>query len=238
MDSNDKFFYQVADWIWNQTEDKDLLPEYYQKFGFGQKTGVDLPGESAGRVPTQEWQQEAGTTEEDKLWNVGRWVNLSIGQGDLLVTPLQLIRGYAAIANGGTLVTPHVGKDVEDQNGNIIEEVSPGAAGQLGVDPSYLQETIKGLRMVTGPGGTAEDAFKGTPLKVVGKSGTGEEWGKDPINWFVGWDESKKDPVMVLVMVEQGGAFEDGSEFTAAPAVRNILEAYYGVAGKSSSSKG
>ena len=236
MDSNDKFFYQVADWMWNKTDDKDLLPEYYQKFGFGQKTGVDLPGESAGRVPTQEWQQEAGTTEDDKLWSVGRWVNLSIGQGDLLVTPLQLIRGYAAIANGGTLVTPHVGKEIEDQQGNPIKEISPGAAGQLGVDSSYLKETLRGLKMVTGPGGTAEDAFKGTKLDAVGKSGTGEEWGKDPINWFVGWDESKKDPVVVLVMVEAGGAFEDGSEYTAAPAVRNILESYYGVAGSSSSS--
>ena len=236
MDSNDKFFYQVADWMWNKTNDKDLLPGYYQRFGFGQKTGVDLPGEAAGRVPTQEWQQEAGTTEDDKLWSVGRWVNLSIGQGDLLVTPLQLIRGYAALANGGTLVTPHVGKEIEDQQGNPLKEISPAPAGSLGVDPSYLQETLRGLKMVTGPGGTAEDAFKGTKLDVVGKSGTGEEWGKDPINWFVGWNQSKKDPIVVLVMVEAGGTFDDGSEVTAAPAVRNILETYYGVETSSSSS--
>ena len=236
MDSNDKFFYQVADWMWNKTNDKDLLPGYYQQFGFGQKTGVDLPGEAAGRVPTQEWQQEAGTTEDDKLWSVGRWVNLSIGQGDLLVTPLQLIRGYAALANGGTLVTPHVGKEIEDQQGNPLKEISPAPAGSLGVDPPYLQETLRGLKMVTGPGGTAEDAFKGTKLDVVGKSGTGEEWGKDPINWFVGWNQSKKDPIVVLVMVEAGGTFDDGSEVTAAPAVRNILETYYGVETSSSSS--
>ena len=236
MDSNDKFFYQVADWMWNKTNDKDLLPGYYQQFGFGQKTGVDLPGEAAGRVPTQEWQQEAGTTEDDKLWSVGRWVNLSIGQGDLLVTPLQLIRGYAALANGGTLVTPHVGKEIDDQQGNLIKEISPAPAGSLGVDPPYLQETLRGLKMVTGPGGTAEDAFKGTKLDVVGKSGTGEEWGKDPINWFVGWNQSKKDPIVVLVMVEAGGTFDDGSEVTAAPAVRNILETYYGVETSSSSS--
>src|ERR687885_11056 len=237
MDSNDKFFYQVADWMWNKNDDKDLLPEYYQKFGFGQKTGVDLPGESAGRVPTQEWQQEAGTTEDDKLWSVGRWVNLSIGQGDLLVTPLQLIRGYAAIANGGTLVTPHVGLSFRDQSSGSEEDITPKPQYSLGVDPPYLQETLRGLKMVTGPGGTAEDAFKGTKLNVVGKSGTGEEWGKDPINWFVGWDESKKDPVVVLVMIEAGGAFEDGSEYTAAPAVRNILESYYGVEGSSSTSR-
>ena len=143
---------------------------------------------------------------------------------------------HRTVANGGTLVTPHVGLDIEDQQGNVQKEISPAPAGSLGVDPSHLQETIRGLKMVTGPGGTAEDAFKGTKLDVVGKSGTGERWGNDPINWFVGWDESKKDPVVVLVMVEGGGAFETGSELTAAPAVRNILESYYGTGNPASPS--
>ena len=90
--------------------------------------------------------------------------------------------------------------------------------------------------MVTGKGGTAESSFEGSPLKAVGKSGTGEMWGKDNINWFIGWDESQSEPVLVLVMIEGGGAFESGSELTAAPAVRNILEYYYGFEGKSSNS--
>jgi cell division protein FtsI/penicillin-binding protein 2 len=104
------------------------------------------------------------------------------------------------------------------------------------VDPSYIQETIRGLRMVTGPGGTAASSFAGTPLKAVGKSGTGEMGAAGPVNWFVGWDESRKDPIVVLVMVEGAGAFEEGSELTAGPAVRNILETYYGLTGSSSSS--
>jgi penicillin-binding protein 2 len=79
--------------------------------------------------------------------------------------------------------------------------------------------------MVTGPGGTAEPAFKGSTLEVAGKSGTGEIAGKDPVNWFVGWAEGREKPLVVLTMVE-GGAH---SEETAAPAVRHILEAYYGV---------
>jgi len=236
MDSNDKFFYQVADWMWNRTDNQDALPEYLQQFGFGQRTGVDLPGESAGRVPTREWQEQTGATEDDKMWTVGRWVNMAIGQGDLLTTPLQLARGYAAIANGGTLVTPHVGKELRDQDRTMDEKVAPEPMGNLGVDPSYLQETLRGLRMVVGPGGTAENAFAGTSLKAVGKSGTGERWGRDQINWFVGWDESRSDPVVVVVMIEGGGAFEQGSELTAAPAVRNILESYYGTGGGGSSS--
>jgi len=236
MDSNDKFFYQVADWMWNRTSDPNELPNFYKKFGFGESTGVDLAGESVGRVPTREWQEAAGATPDDKLWTVGRWVNLSIGQGDLLVSPLQLIRGYAAIANGGTLIVPHVGMNLQDQSRNLIEEVSTEPAGQVGVNPLYLQETIRGMRMVTGPGGTAESSFQGTPLRTVGKSGTGEMWGKDPVNWFVGWAENQKDPLVVLVMVEGGGAYERGSELSTGPAVRNVLETYHGAQNSSSSS--
>ena len=237
MDSNDKFFYQVADWMWQRVGDEDALPEFFKRFGFGQKTGVDLAGEIEGIVPTSEWQRETGATPDDQLWTVGRWVNLSIGQGDLLVTPLQLLRGYAAIQNGGTLVTPHVGQDIRDQGGGLIEDISPEPAGRVDLDPSFYQETIRGLRMVTGPGGTAEKAFSGTPLRAVGKSGTGEMGEhRDPVNWFIGWAEGQDNPLVVLVMVEGGGAFEEGSELSTGPAVRNILEAYHGGAARSSSS--
>jgi penicillin-binding protein 2 len=156
-------------------------------------------------------------------------VNMSIGQGDLLTTPLQVIRGYATIQNGGTLVTPHVGLDVRDQNGDLVEEISPKPAGKVNVSQQSLQTTIEGLRKVTGPGGTAENIFKGSKLQVVGKSGTGEVWGSDWVNWFVGWAENQERPIIVLVMVEGGGAFEQGSEVTAGPAARHVLESFYGV---------
>jgi len=229
MDSNDKFFYQVADWIWNRTDDENWLPKFYERFGFGALTGIDLPAEVPGRVPTREWQEEAGATPDDKLWTVGRWVNMAIGQGDLLATPLQVIRGYAAIQNGGTLVTPHVGLDVRDQNGDLVEKISPKPTGKVNVSQQSLQTTIDGLRKVTGPGGTAENIFEGSKLQVVGKSGTGEVWGSDWVNWFVGWAENQERPMIVLVMVEGGGAFEQGSEVTAGPAARRVLESYYGV---------
>jgi penicillin-binding protein 2 len=229
MDSNDKFFYQVADWIWNRTDDENWLPKFYERFGFGALTGIDLPAETPGRVPTREWQEEAGATPDDKLWTVGRWVNMAIGQGDLLATPMQVIRGYAAIQNDGTLVTPHVGLDVRDQNGDLVEEISPDSAGKVNVSQQSLQTTIEGLRKVTGPGGTAENIFEGSKLQVVGKSGTGEVWGSDWVNWFVGWAENQERPMIVLVMVEGGGAFEQGSEVTAGPAARHVLESFYGV---------
>jgi penicillin-binding protein 2 len=226
MDSNDKFFYQVADWMWNRTEDENLLPKYYKKWGFGETTGVDLPGEAAGRVPTRQWQEEAGSTPEDKYWSVGRWVNMAIGQGDLSVTPLQLIRGYAAIENGGTLVTPHVGLDVRDRYGKVERKIRPKKpAEKVDVSPEHLRKTVEGLRLVTGPNGTAAPAFQDSELSVAGKSGTGEIAGKDPVNWFVGWAEGRSRPLVVLAMVEGGG----NSEVTGAPAVRHVLEAYHGV---------
>lgn len=226
MDSNNKYFFQIADLLWNSTGNKDLLPEFYKKFGFGAKTGIDLPAEQAGRVPTQAWQQEAGATADDKYWGVGRWVNMAIGQGDLLVTPVQIARGFAAIQNGGTLVTPHVGLEVRDQSGEVERKISPEPAGNVGVDQSVLDATIEGMRRVTGTGGTAEWSFKGETLAFVGKSGTGEMWGNDPVNWFAGWAENQDNPIVVVAMVEGGGLHSD---VTAAPAVRHVLEAYHGV---------
>ena len=233
-DSNDKFFYQVADWMWNRTDDQNLLPKYYQQFGFGSPTGVDLPGESAGQVPTREWQEEVGATPDDKMWSVGRWVNISIGQGDLLLTPLQLIRGFAGIANGGSLVSPHVGFSLRDQSSGLEENITPKPQGSLGVSDLTLQTTLRGLRMVTATGGTAENAFRGATLPIIGKTGTGEMGEhRDPVNYFAGWAENQDDPLVVLVMIEGGGAFQTGSEVTAAPAARAILESYHGGSGSS-----
>ncbi len=229
-DSNDKFFYQVADWLWNATDDKEWLPHFYERFGFGHLTGVDLPGETAGRVPTRAGVRELAEalgTPEEALWSVGDWVNLSIGQGDLLVSPVQVARAYAAIYNGGTLVTPHVGGEIR-QDGELVRKISPEPTGQVNVSDYHLQNAIQGMRGVTENGGTAESVFEDSELDVAGKSGTGET-PKGYVNWFVGWAENQDQPVIVVVMIEGGGAFETGSEMTAGPAVRHILEAFYGV---------
>ncbi|HZF57920.1 MAG TPA: penicillin-binding transpeptidase domain-containing protein, partial [Rubrobacter sp.] len=148
-DSNDIFFYQVADWIWNQTRDKDWLPHYYERWGFGKLTGIDISGETEGRLPTEAGERELyralhGTT-EGAYWSVGDWINLSIGQGDLLVSPIQMARAYSALYNGGTLVTPHVGKVVEDQSGKVVEEVSPEPAGRVDTNQYEIDTVIQGL---------------------------------------------------------------------------------------------
>jgi penicillin-binding protein 2 len=233
-DSNDIFFYQVADWIWNQTRDKDWLPHYYERWGFGQLTGVDLGGETSGRIPTEQGEKDLYKalhgSEDGAYWSVGDWINLAIGQGDLLVSPMQMAVAYSALYNGGTLVTPHVGKKVTDQDGKTIEEISPGPKGQVETNQYQIGTVVKGLEGVTAKKGTAEPVFVGSKLPTLGKSGTGELPTGDFVNWFVGWTEGEADkPLVVVTMIEGGGAFEEGSEMTAGPAVRHILESYYGV---------
>jgi penicillin-binding protein 2 len=234
-DSNDIFFYQVADWIWNEKADKDWLPRYYERWGFGRITGIDIIGETEGRIPTEQGERELhkalhGTT-EGAFWSVGDWVNLSIGQGDLLVSPIQMALAYSALYNGGTLVTPHVGKEITDQSGRVVETFSPKPAGRVDTNQYQIDLVVRGLRGVTKEDGTAGPVFVDSTLPVAGKSGTGElPAGKDYVNWFVGWVEGQEEqPVVVVTMIEGGGAFQEGSEMTAGPVVRHILEAYYGV---------
>lgn len=224
-DSNDKYFYQAADRLWNGTSNEDLLPQYYERFGFGERTGIDLPGEAAGRVPTSKWQRENGATEEERYWGVGRWVNMAIGQGDVLVTPVQLAVAYSALQNGGTLVEPHLALEARTQSGEVVEDLSGGSSErQAEVSDSQLAATLEGLRGVTEPGGTSAYVFEDSPLDVVGKTGTAQsgDGKEDSIAWFAGWAEDQAEPIVVVTMVEGGGGDE-----IAAPAVREVLEEYH-----------
>jgi len=224
-DSNDKYFYQVADWLWQSTSDEDLLPRYYERFGFGERTDVDLPGESAGQIPTKKWQQENGATPAERYWSVGRWVNMAIGQGDVLVTPVQLATAYAALQNGGTLVQPHLALEARSQDGEVVRELADeSSVEEVQVTEDHLSSTLEGLEAVTEPGGTAAPVFENSSLDVVGKTGTAESGGgeEDSIGWFVGWAQDQEEPVVVVTMVEGGGGYE-----VAAPAVGRVLDQYH-----------
>ncbi|MBC7292987.1 MAG: penicillin-binding protein 2, partial [Thermoleophilia bacterium] len=117
-ESCDVYFYNLGNLLYQQTG--PVLQDGVRQFGFGQATGVDLPGEYKGRVPDKEWKRLNGKTEIDKLWKTGDEINLAIGQGDLLVTPLQLAVGLAAVANGGDVWVPHLGLQITDASGNVI----------------------------------------------------------------------------------------------------------------------
>ncbi len=195
----------------------DRLTDYYRKFGLGELTGIDLPGESAGRVPTPEWKKQ--TQGED--WFVGDTYNISIGQGDLLVSPLQMATGTATIANGGQLLKPHL--FMQTSAGDIQQPTETIRAGFI--KPQYLQVVREGMKQVIG-GTTSTATFSKVPVPVAGKSGTAET---DPgakkraHAWYTAFAPYDNPQIVFAVLLEEG---EGGSQF-AAPVIARAMEWYF-----------
>ncbi len=262
MRSCDTYFYELAHDQWRveqaQGDDvEEVLPEVASRFGFGRTLDVDLPSERAGVVPSREWRQEFWLNTRDTycrlaeelppgygrdinadlcvsggVWRGGDAINSSIGQGDVLATPLQVAASYMAIANGGTLYRPHLGQSIVAPNGEVIERIEPEVLGELGLDADELGVIQEGLRrVVMADRGTALGAFtRGTPfpldeIPVAGKTGTAELKPLVPFAWFAAYAPADDPEVVVVVNIEQGG----GGSQTAAPIARNILEHYFGI---------
>jgi len=218
-----------------------------RELGLGRRTGVDLPGEFRGLVPDREWRARVARLEaacerrrriafppgcgisDKRPWSVGDNVNLSVGQGDLQATPLQMAVTYAAVANGGRIVRPHVGASVEDASGSELERVDPPARRRVKLDSATLEAVRAGLRASTSePGGTSSDVFAGWPhdrLPVHGKTGTAERPPDLDQSWYAAYVPHRTRPLVVVTTVEEGGF---GAE-AAAPAARLLLSEWYGV---------
>ncbi|TDD83697.1 penicillin-binding protein 2 [Actinomadura darangshiensis] len=167
---------------------------------------------------------------EGYVWRAGDAANFSVGQGNVLVTPLQLVRAYAAVANGGKLVTPRLGVAVVRPDGTVDRRLESPPAQKLGVDPKVLKYIRSALGGVTKEG-TAAGAFNGFDFKRVdvgGKTGTAEVYGKEDSSWFASFGPVKDPRYAVVAMVSQGGF----GASTSAPAVREIWEAMYGTKDK------
>lgn len=181
------------------------LTDWMHRFGLGERTGFALPGEAAGHVPSQQWKEEV----KGERWYIGDTYNLSIGQGDLLVTPLQMARLTAAIANGGTLIEPHL--------------VSLPTAGEvLDIDPAILGVVREGMRECVTYGSCR--ALSTLPVAVTGKTGTAQ-WRSDRPNhaWFIGYAPADDPEVVVVVLIEEG---EEGSSY-AVPVAGDIFRAWW-----------
>jgi penicillin-binding protein 2 len=159
--------------------------------GIGRPTGIDLPlGEGAeGLVPSKQWteEEEANGNEFIEPWGPGQNVQLAVGQGYLQTDPLEMAIAYAALGNDGTIVTPHVGKDVQDAAGRVLREIDPGPRRHVKINPEYQRLIMEGLHDVTtGPGGTATSVFENFPIPIAGKTGTAER-ANHPSNqsWFI-----------------------------------------------------
>ena len=225
-------------------------------WGFGQSTGIDLPAESLGSVPTREWLyylyqdnahtgqnwckngKEYGTyvqqiewqdCQDGNVWEPGQAAIAAIGQGYVSVTPLQLADAYVALANGGTLYSPRVGQALVAPDGKVVQEINPPVIRHLPVSKStlaYMRDALAGV--VTQ--GTAAAAFSGFPLNqvcVAGKTGTAQLFGKNATSVFASFAPCNHPKYVVLVMVPDSGYGAD----VAAPAVRTIWDDIYGLEG-------
>ena len=226
--SSDVFFYRVG--LMAEQRGGEIIQKWARRLGLGHPTGIDLPGESAGLVPTPEWRNRLFRRHlTDRPWTPGDNINLAVGQGDLQADPLQMAVAYSAIANGGRIVTPHIGMRVEDSDGRIIQQIKPGAKRRIDVSSSTRSAIMGGLRAAANdPGGTSAPVFAGFPITVAGKTGTAERGAQGDQSWYVVAAPYDDPRIVVAVTIERGGF---GAE-AAAPAARRILASYFGIKGK------
>ena len=207
----------------------DLIDKYLRgSFGFGQQTGVELAGESAGVVPDAKWLFQSPLHE---YWSVGDTINVSIGQGHVSCTPLQLANAHAAIANGGTYYRPRLVKELRDSDGQVFRSFQPEKLWSLGVDSPHVEAVRNGMRK-TVTEGTAKGKFvlTGNDFPIAGKTGTAEFGemidGKYRRShaWFAAWAPFDKPEIAVIVLIEKGG---EGATY-AVPVADAILAAHFG----------
>lgn len=222
--SSDVFFYTMGLKMWKT----NYLQEWSHELGIGDPTGIDLPGgdEASGLVPSKQWdEEEVANGAEIEPWGPGQNIQLATGQGYLQTDPLQMAIAYAALGNDGTIVTPHVGMEVQDAAGRVLQEIDPGPRRHVTINSAARAMIMEGLHDVTvGPGGTATEVFEGFPIAIAGKTGTAER-GVVHANqsWFISLAPYPNPNIVTVVTIEEGGF---GAE-SAAPANRQILEAYF-----------
>jgi penicillin-binding protein 2 len=203
--SSDVFFYWIGDQVWQQrgTYGETAIQDAAAQYGIGHTTGIALPGEAAGRLPTpqnRKQMHEANPTAfPNGNWYAGDNVNMSIGQGDDLVTPLQLSNAYATFANGGTRYVPQIvlkvtrPKDVglspsDPANYTVVRDIHPQVAGKVTFAPGAYEKIYQGLYgAVNAAGGTAHGAWNAHPVAfpMAGKTGTAQVNGKEDTSAFV-----------------------------------------------------
>jgi penicillin-binding protein 2 len=205
------------------------IQDWAFKYGLGRNPNIDIPNASAGLIPTPAWRNRVYRSHKnpyiDRPWNQGDNVNLAVGQGDVMVTPLQLARAYAALANGGTLVTPHLGGRVVNVNGKTVRRIKPQPTRHLPISDENRSVILGGLeRAAMEPGGTSYPVMGGFPFAVAGKTGTAERGvGTEDQSWYSVIAPYGDPQIVVTVTVEHGGF---GVE-SAAPIARSILEQYF-----------
>jgi penicillin-binding protein 2 len=245
MVSSDNFFYNLGRLL-NSDPGKHprggALQQWARRFGIGRPTGIDLGGENSGILPSPAWRAGRDRLElscerkhhtktcgiaDGRPWSVGDNENLAVGQGDLEATPLQLGVAYSALENGGNVVRPHVGLEVDAPDGTVLQRIDPPPSRRLHIDPQNLDAIRTGLHdAASQSGGTSADVFANwdqARYPVFGKTGTAQHTGQADQSWYVCFVPDPVKPILVVVTVEQGGF---GAQ-AAAPAAREILSQWF-----------
>ena len=240
--SSDVFFYDIgrmANDVYDETG-QEIIQDWAKQLGFGALTGIDVPGEGAGLLPTPEWRDKLfkeasspnscggknvlygvdGCYETDRGWSVGDNMNLAVGQGDLQATPLQLATAYAAIGNGGEVVRPHLGMEAEDPSGAQTQAFEPAPRREVDLSGTTRSTIMEGLREAAmEPGGTSYPTFGGYPVDIAGKTGTAEKTNQEDQSWYAALAPADNPKFVVVFTIERGGF---GAE-RAAPAACQVL---------------
>ena len=197
----------------------DKIDTYFKLFGFGAPLGIDLPGETAGLVPSPAWKESV----KKEGWFTGDTYNVSIGQGDVLVTPLQLVSAISAIANDGTLYKPRIVSRVTNAYGSIVEEFKPEIIRNINIDKEKLQIVKEGMREAVTEGSAY--LLKDMPIKVAGKTGTAQVTNtfKKTNAWFTGFAPYENPEIALAIIIEGAG---EGS-VAAVPVAKDVFEWYY-----------
>jgi penicillin-binding protein 2 len=201
------------------------IQDWARQYGLGEKTGIDLPAEVDGLIPTPAWRNRLYSEHlTDRPWSVGDNVNLAVGQGDLETNPLQMAVAYAALGNGGKVLRPHLGDDVESVTGRVLQEVKPPPRREIHISPTTRSTIMTGLtRAAMEPGGTSYPVFGHFPFAVAGKTGTAQRPNQPDQSWYIVLAPAKNPQIVVAVTIERGGFGVD----TAAPVAARILEKYF-----------
>ncbi|MFB3894670.1 MAG: penicillin-binding protein 2 [bacterium] len=208
------YFYNAA-----LKTDIDPMEQMAHEFGLGSPTGIELLGEKSGLVPSRAIKKKLL---HDK-WYPGDTAQTGIGQGLLLVTPLQMLNVVCTVANGGTVYKPYLVQAIETNDGKVIQQFYPEPVHQLPVTPENIQIIRKGMwGVVNAPGGTAGLA-RLPKIELAGKTGTAENPHGRTHAWFCGYGPFEKPEIAVIVMVEEGGF----GGTTAAPLAKQLFNSYF-----------
>jgi penicillin-binding protein 2 len=238
--SCDTYFYRLGDAFYELPPERGHpLQAWASRFGLGASTGIDIGPEERGILPTPEWREATYTKQTDpccyavdRLWKPGDSIQLAIGQKDIAVTPLQMARFYALLANGGKLVTPHVVSHIE-VGGGVVQSVQPLPPQASGVDPTALQVIRDALYQATHASyGTSSSVFGQFPVSVSGKTGTAEKVVQLPgystgllldQSWWCGYAPADRPTIALCAVIENGG--HGGT--AAAPAALDVFERWF-----------